>query len=232
MHVCMECYEVYDDLYGRHFEYCPKVGCGGDRVVEIDELIIPAIIALNKKEYITEFCCSGHVYGTGTGGYIKFAAGIAVDSAPSGWKIEKGLNGEFIIRYTIESDNDSDRYIEILDSMESLMLWVSQLGNCEDGEYTAQEVADRLQLINVEVEKNRKYGMTKRVKMLDDDPYGMYKAGDIVELLPTDLAVLIDEEVYDIYKTSNDGEVAGWLRTGDFECIQIYHEEIAKWLND
>lgn len=29
---------------------------------EVDELIAPAIIELNKKGYITKFCCSGHIY--------------------------------------------------------------------------------------------------------------------------------------------------------------------------
>ena len=125
MHVCMSCYEVYDDFYARQFEFCPKAECFGGEVVPIDELMIPAIIELNKKGYYTEFCCSGHVYDVSAGGYIKFAEGIDLGNHPIGWEIEQAhIDGADIIRYNFESDDKMDKYIEIMDAMESLMVWV------------------------------------------------------------------------------------------------------------
>jgi hypothetical protein len=52
---------------------CPKVMCDAD-LVEIDDLITPVIISLNRKNYITTYCCSGHITGPYNflGSYIKF----------------------------------------------------------------------------------------------------------------------------------------------------------------
>lgn len=79
MLVCLDCYELFDkervkfDYYD-DWNYCPKLNCSGD-LVEIDELFVPVIIELNKKGYITEFCCSGHIHEGHCGlvqSYIKF----------------------------------------------------------------------------------------------------------------------------------------------------------------
>lgn len=63
MNICMECYEEYTNgsvkPYPSGRVMCPKPSCSGD-VVEIDELIFPAIIELNKKGYKTRNSCSGH----------------------------------------------------------------------------------------------------------------------------------------------------------------------------
>lgn len=61
----MGCYEIYD----YNMDICPKAGCEGS-VVEIDELMVPTIKLLNEKGYMTEYCCSGHVYGNGGSAYI------------------------------------------------------------------------------------------------------------------------------------------------------------------
>ena len=63
--MCMECYEVYDCS----MEFCPKSGCDGS-VFEIDELMLPTIKMLNEKGYLTEYCCSGHVYDNCCGAYV------------------------------------------------------------------------------------------------------------------------------------------------------------------
>lgn len=64
-YMCMGCYEVYD----RDLGYCPKSTCLSE-VVEIDDLMLPAIKMLNEKGYMTEFCCSGHVYDNGCNIYV------------------------------------------------------------------------------------------------------------------------------------------------------------------
>lgn len=55
-YLCLDCFEVYDIL----LKYCPKKSCQG-KMVEVDELMLPTIILLNQKGYITEYCCSGHI---------------------------------------------------------------------------------------------------------------------------------------------------------------------------
>ena len=57
MFLCTMCWETYD----RDLSYCPKKSCDGD-VVEIDDDLVPVIVELNEKGYITEYCCSGHAY--------------------------------------------------------------------------------------------------------------------------------------------------------------------------
>ena len=55
---------------------------------EVDALIAPAITLLNKKGYITAFCCSGHVAGDHylPVAYIAFLfGGITPETIPEGW---------------------------------------------------------------------------------------------------------------------------------------------------
>lgn len=58
--------EVSDKPYV--LNYCK---CGGD-IVEVDELIAPTIIELNKKGWTTLYCCSGHMNEEIISSYIKF----------------------------------------------------------------------------------------------------------------------------------------------------------------
>jgi len=223
MHVCMSCYEVYDDFYSKHFEFCPKADCVGGEVVEVDELMIPAIIELNKKGYYTEFCCSGHIYDVSAGGYIKFAEGIEIETPPNGWEIESALMDDTtIIRYTFESEDKLDKYIEIMEAMQSLMCWVLLLGECEEDVYIP---ASKLDDIEDEIERYRTIGAIVKVKMFEDCDFGDYKAGDIVELIPRQLAEFIDEDFKFIGDYGME-EVVGFIRIGDSECVQVYSDEV------
>lgn len=65
--MCTGCFEVkkfYEVIPYEGKPYHPyKVGaceCGGN-VCEVDELILPTIIELNRKGWTTKFCCSGHM---------------------------------------------------------------------------------------------------------------------------------------------------------------------------
>lgn len=51
MYMNLETFEVYKSTLDPNFKGPAE---------EIDEMILPAIILLNKKGYKTEFCCSGH----------------------------------------------------------------------------------------------------------------------------------------------------------------------------
>lgn len=55
-YLCLECNETYK----MSLDYCPKTSCNGV-IIEVDELMLPIIMLLNNKGYITEFCCSGHI---------------------------------------------------------------------------------------------------------------------------------------------------------------------------
>lgn len=76
--MCTGCFEVkkfYEVTPYQDKPYHPyKVGtceCGSN-VCEIDELILPTIIELNKKGWATDFCCSGHMNEGAICTYIKF----------------------------------------------------------------------------------------------------------------------------------------------------------------
>jgi hypothetical protein len=82
LHVCLACFTEYDTIFAQMFHSslmkvnrptppCPIVGCQGE-VVELDDLIAPAIIELNKKGYITRHCCAGHPGRRFANFYVSF----------------------------------------------------------------------------------------------------------------------------------------------------------------
>jgi hypothetical protein len=64
----MECFQKYKTgsvrLYDAKKETyeCPKIKCGFDSVVDVDENIISTVIELNKRGYKTMYSCSGHLH--------------------------------------------------------------------------------------------------------------------------------------------------------------------------
>jgi len=98
--VCFKCYTVFNGRKLGNLSQCPNVLCGVGELHQIDELLIPAIIALNKKGYETKLSCSTHIlrdtldklpfkqYGSDTI-YIQFKGdrGIILPSAPEGFDI-------------------------------------------------------------------------------------------------------------------------------------------------
>lgn len=59
MKICLKCLQLYDDNKMTTTK-CPKIHCIGN-IVEIDELMIPAVIKFRKTGYETTFCCQGHI---------------------------------------------------------------------------------------------------------------------------------------------------------------------------
>lgn len=120
-YVCLECGEIYTEK----MERCPKASCYGE-VAEVDELMMPIIIKLNDKGYITDYCCSGHFYDRNVP-YILFSYLVfeifdedelrkLFEGLPDPWYIDEGdaNNGYFCIRARMldgMSDVEALRYI-------------------------------------------------------------------------------------------------------------------------
>lgn len=140
MYLCLDCLEVYSTP----FEHCPKASCYG-RVVEIDELILPAIIEFNKKGYATVFCCSGHMHSPYP--YVVFDINeipekqqeIFINLIPSNWYLSDNIFG-YDIHYqnkkgekTAEGDNDIDTYLNLLSANLNLYKFALQLPDLKEG---------------------------------------------------------------------------------------------------
>jgi hypothetical protein len=123
------CWEPYD----RDLDYCPKKSCDGD-VVEIDDDLVPIIVGLNEKGYITEYCCSGHAY-VGSGDayprtYIKFAAPIRKElfpNLPSGFKIENAQDGTAVLDAEYSTSKGLRTHAKVAKGIARLALWVNKL---------------------------------------------------------------------------------------------------------
>lgn len=140
-YMCMGCYEVYD----RDLGYCPKPACYCD-VVEIDELMVPAIKMLNEKGFATTNCCSGHIYDNGCNIYISFHKFLteyyAIDEIkemfkdlPESWDLEFNSNGSFTLQhmmdYTLREKDDIALYEEIVSVNLELLKFVKELSYLE-----------------------------------------------------------------------------------------------------
>jgi hypothetical protein len=135
-YVCLECGEIYTE----RMERCPKASCYGE-VAEVDELMIPTIIKLNDKGYITDYCCSGHFYDKCSSPYIMFSDFIfeifdeediekLFESLPEPWYIDEYdmENGHFCIRARMLDGMDdikafeyiTDLNVELLEFVDAL----------------------------------------------------------------------------------------------------------------
>lgn len=59
--ICLCCYEIFYPNQVKSMAMCPRLECGGTVLIEIDDLMMPTIIELNRKAYYTQFCCSSHL---------------------------------------------------------------------------------------------------------------------------------------------------------------------------
>lgn len=115
---------------------------------EIDDLIAPPIQILNRKGYITEFCCAGHPFvvlydktdfnddiafeiisNTKFNSYILFKEGISLPTVPQGFFICETIGKKLMVE---KKYKDNDTYIfmrDVLESMEKLYEWALNLPN-------------------------------------------------------------------------------------------------------
>ena len=87
--------ETFDVIQNLYSGVVPK---NPEHYFEIDELIALPVQALNRKGYITKFCCAGHRFEWFENNmrriqtnetHIMFKEGISLPSLPSGWIIDK-----------------------------------------------------------------------------------------------------------------------------------------------
>lgn len=138
-------FEVYSDKFKP--ENCPCCGMKNS-MVYIDKDIVYYIQSLNKKGYITTFCCAGHLNGSyATEPYIRFGPDIKIDKLKplrSSWYfdddiaygsvIRAKLNGEmFPYSISLETDDDINDWLsEHFAVLDDLGEWVSSLPQNKD----------------------------------------------------------------------------------------------------
>lgn len=140
--LCMDCGCVYnsanlniDIKEGRNNPYgdmvCPRTDCGGE-LIEVDELLIPAVWMLNQKGYMTESCCSGHYTSRDCRTYIKFENGIDIPSVPDGFT-KDNRGGHVVIESFISSGKpDLKDFYRICDNAKALAHWAESLHDIDD----------------------------------------------------------------------------------------------------
>jgi hypothetical protein len=141
--MCTKCYRVYPEceLEPDHDFYqialCNNKKCKGS-VCEVDDLILPAIVTLNKKGYHTHYCCSGHLWGSQ--GYIRFYVyfkdGCLPNNIPEMFKVDTDSFSEsLVIRYKTDKFNSANklkRYKQILEINLAFYEWVNKLPKNEN----------------------------------------------------------------------------------------------------
>jgi hypothetical protein len=135
--VCLDCFEIYEDNISlienqKGNIMCPKKTCYG-KVVEVDELILPTILLLNKKGYRTRYCCSGHTYlPLPQNCYIMFEEGRSPQTIPPGFRGEFDYACQaYIIRKIFKPITFNGIEIDLIEDMfntaSDLYKWAKEL---------------------------------------------------------------------------------------------------------
>lgn len=136
-YLCLACNEIYTDK----MERCPKASCGCDKVIEVDELMLPIIMELNEKGYATDSCCSGHFYDKYSTPYIMFSDCVFEDlnneeiaelfsNLPDPWHIDEIAfrSGYFCIRARmLDGMNRTEMHKYIVNANIALLEFVDKL---------------------------------------------------------------------------------------------------------
>lgn len=127
---CPDCDNVFKDRvvnsYGDpYYAECPMGDCDG-QLIHLDEMIYPTIRLLNKKGWITRYCCSGHIYGKIQQAYIYFEPKYVKElpSLPKGFVLDEKIDDP-IIRST--NKNSSDNPLPIYRNASILYKWAKEL---------------------------------------------------------------------------------------------------------
>jgi len=128
MFLCTICWEAYN----RDLDYCPKKSCDGE-VVEIDDDLVPIIVQLNEKGYITEYCCSGHAGSefVDPSTYIMFVPQIKKElftNLPAGFKLENATEDDpVVIRAKYKASTVLRAHAKVARGIARLAYWVDKL---------------------------------------------------------------------------------------------------------
>jgi hypothetical protein len=119
-----------------------------DGYILIDDLIAPSIQILNRKGYITEWCCSGHSLkecfiidgefgkylkaNAEPSSYISFKAGISLPTLPHGFvedpvSISNRISNLVIRKWRYDGNDFYEISRNILETMEQLYKWALNL---------------------------------------------------------------------------------------------------------
>lgn len=146
-YICTSCLREYyadglnlENSYGYNYK-CPSIHCGDLSVVEIDDLMMSTIKELNKKGYITKFCCSGHSYEKNTDTYISFNSDTVPSTLPSGFILEdmdyhiknnfSYIGDQLCIRKWYKEIAKEDLQKALLETAIELIDWVKLLPECK-----------------------------------------------------------------------------------------------------
>lgn len=136
--ICLNCYEIYEDNVSSLANtkgniQCPKRTCCGD-VVQVDELLLPTIILLNKKGYRTSYCCSGHfITCMEENSYIMFEHNCQPPTIPKGFHGEYNFGTQaYVIRKWFKEDVEKERVENILNTALEIYKWADSLPENEN----------------------------------------------------------------------------------------------------
>ena len=112
----------------------------GENYFHIDDLIALPIQALNRKGYITEFCCAGHPFAKPYDSSISFKEGIWLPSLPPKFVEDKSFYKKFkklriihkYVNYDCYNEHNAFEFIRAflndnIEAMEALYKWVIDL---------------------------------------------------------------------------------------------------------
>lgn len=95
-------------------------------------MMAPLIVDLNKKGYLTEYCCQSHLCNRHQ--YILFKPGVYIpmDNIPNGYCVSISTspnNNTFRIKINcaLKNDNDMRYMIQLFNNLSSLYEWVKSL---------------------------------------------------------------------------------------------------------
>lgn len=107
---------------------CPISNCSGS-IIEVDELILPTIVELNRKGYYTISSCSGHYYDNCSDIYICFDDSYDFKNTklPPGFKCEEDDENSTIRKGYGRSVRSDKLFKQIIKDTESLYEWARKL---------------------------------------------------------------------------------------------------------
>lgn len=140
MKVCNDCYTVFDDYINYKSccfddELCPIRSCNG-KIIDIDENFIESYKLLNKKGYVTMFCCSAHSFDSLPNTYIVFNnedESLEFPNLPKGFIAEDGELGDektkciTLRKYHKRNISSVKLQKEIWETAQDILKWVEKL---------------------------------------------------------------------------------------------------------